>query len=59
MMPTASIPVSGTLPKDRGPAERIESHIMALLYRHFGEGRSGQLERLRSKEQVESNGACQ
>ena len=49
-------PVSGNLPEDRGPAERFESHIRALLNRHFGEGSSRQLERLRSLERVNPTG---
>ena len=49
-------PVSGNLPEDRGAAERFESHIRALLNRHFGEGSSRQLERLRSLERVNPTG---
>ncbi len=49
-------PVSGNLPEDREPAERFESHIRALLNRHFGEGSSRQLERLRSLEHVNPTG---
>ncbi len=49
-------PVSGNLPEDRAAAERFESHIRALLNRHFGEGSSRQLERLRSLERVNPTG---
>ncbi len=49
-------PVSGNLPQDRAPVDRLESHVRALLRRHFGEGCSSQLERLRSQEQVSPTG---
>ena len=49
-------PVSGNLPDDRATAERFESHVRALLNRHFGEGASWQLERLRSLEHVNPTG---
>ena len=49
-------PVSGNLPEDRAPAERLESHVRALLNRHFGEGSSWQLERLRNLEHVNPTG---
>jgi len=49
-------PVSGNLPEDRAPAERFESHVRALLNRHFGEGSSRPLERLRDLEHVNPTG---
>ena len=49
-------PVSGNLPEDSPAAERLEAHIRALLYRHFGQGASWQLERLRLLEHVSPTG---
>ncbi len=49
-------PVSGNLPEDRAPAERLESHVRALLNRHHGEGAFWQLQRLRSLEHVNPTG---
>jgi len=49
-------PVSGNLSEDRTAAERLEAHIRALLNRHFGQGASWQLERLRSLEHVNPTG---
>ncbi|HUT89723.1 MAG TPA: CerR family C-terminal domain-containing protein [Thermoguttaceae bacterium] len=49
-------PVPGNLPEDRAPSERLESHVRALLNRHFGEGSSWQLESLRSLEHVNPTG---
>ena len=49
-------PVSGNLPEDRAPSERLGSHVQALLNRRFGEGSSRQLERLRSLEHVNPTG---
>jgi AcrR family transcriptional regulator len=49
-------PASGNLPEDRAPCDRLESHVQALLNRHFGQGTSWQLERLRSLENVSPTG---
>lgn len=40
----------------RAASERLEAHIRALLNRHFGQGASWQLERLRSLEHVNPTG---
>ena len=49
-------PVSGNLPEDSPAVERLEAHIRALMYRHFSQGASWQLERLRLLEQVNPTG---
>lgn len=49
-------PVLGKLPEDVTAAERLETHVRALLNRHHGEGASWQLERLRNLEQVNPTG---
>ena len=49
-------PVSGNLPEESPAAERLEAHIRALMYRHFGQGASWQLERLRLLEHVNPTG---
>lgn len=49
-------PVSGALPDHATAEERLETHIRALLNRHFGQDTSWQLERLRDLERVNPTG---
>ncbi len=49
-------PVLGNLSKDATAAERLETHVRSLLNRHYGEGASWQLARLRDLEKVNPTG---
>ncbi len=49
-------PVSGNLPEDATAIERLETHVRSLLSRHYGEGSSWQLARLRDLERVNPSG---
>jgi len=49
-------PVSGGLPPGASAPERLEAHVRSLLTRHYGEGASWQLERLRALEKVNPTG---
>lgn len=49
-------PVTGNLPAESAPAERLEAHVRALLSRHSGVGAARYLARLRAHERVNSTG---